>query len=130
MRIRKLHPGWMYRRGDIYMANLNPVRGSEQGGKRPVLVLQNDDGNYHCPTLIVVPMTTQLKKLNLPTHFLIQVSRGLSAPSMLEFEQIRTIDKSRVIGYVGKLSREQMAKVDDFISASLGMHIPESIEAP
>ena len=58
---------WIYRRGDIYLANLNPFKGSEQGGTRPVLVLQNNDGNYYCPTLIVAPITTKLKKLNMPS---------------------------------------------------------------
>jgi mRNA interferase MazF len=61
MRKREIRDGWVYRRGDIYMADLNPFKGSEQGGKRPVLVLQNNDGNIYCPTLIVAPLTTQLK---------------------------------------------------------------------
>ena len=98
MRTRELRPGWFFRRGDIYLANLNPFTGSEQGGTRPVLVLQNNDGNFYCPTLIVAPMTTQIKKLNQPTHYLIKNNRALSAPSMVEFEQIKTIDKSRIKG--------------------------------
>ena len=63
---KEMRPDWIYRRGDIYLANLNPFKGSEQGGTRPVLVLQNNDGNYYCPTLIVAPITTKLKKLNMP----------------------------------------------------------------
>ena len=125
-----LQPGWHFRRGDIYMANLNPFTGSEQGGTRPVLVLQNNDGNFYCPTLIVAPMTTQLKKLNQPTHFLIKHNRALAAPSMVEFEQIKTIDKSRVLSYLRKLTREQLAQVDDYLKVSLGMYIPETVEAP
>ena len=125
-----LRPGWRFRRGDIYMATLNPFKGSEQGGTRPVLVLQNNDGNIYCPTLIVAPMTTQLKKLNQPTHFLIKHNRALAAPSMVEFEQIKTIDKSRVLSYLGKLTREQLAQVDDYLKVSLGMYIPETVEAP
>ena len=99
---------WVYRRGDIYLANLNPFKGSEQGGTRPVLVLQNNDGNFFCPTLIVAPITTKLKKLNLPTH--------------CYFEEVR--------GLPGKMTREQMIRVEDAIRESLGMEIPECVEAP
>ena len=71
-RPRRREPGktkdWVYRRGDIYLANLNPFTGSEQGGTRPILVLQNNDGNIYCPTLIIAPVTTRLKKQDLPTH--------------------------------------------------------------
>lgn len=84
---------WIYRRGDIYLANLNPFKGSEQGGTRPVLVLQNDDGNFYCSTLIVAPLSSKLKKLDLPTHVLLQRGRGLRLTSIVELEQIRTIDK-------------------------------------
>ncbi len=130
MRTRELRPGWHYRRGDIYMANLNPFKGSEQGGTRPVLVLQNNDGNFYCPTLIVAPMTTQLKKLDQPTHYLIRDNSALAAPSMVEFEQITTIDKSRIIGYIGKLTKEQMLEIDDYLRVSLGMFIAYAVEAP
>ena len=130
MREKKLRPDWHFRRGDIYMADLNPFKGSEQGGRRPVLLLQNNDGNYFSKTLIIAPMTTQLKKLDQPTHFLIRDNRALAAPSMVEFEQITTIDKSRVISYIGKLTKEQMVEADDYIKVSLGMYIPETEEAP
>ena len=116
-----LRPGWRFRRGDIYMANLNPFKGSEQGGTRPVLVLQNNDGNIYCPTLIVAPMTTQLKKLNQPTHFLIKHNRALAAPSMVEFEQIKTIDKSRIASYIGTLTDEEMKMIEKALRISLGM---------
>ncbi len=112
------------------MANLNPVKGSEQGGIRPVLVLQNDDGNFHSPTLIVAPLTTQIKKTSLPTHYLIRYNRALAAPSMVSFEQIKTIDKQRIISYLGKLTREQVRDIDDYLKVSLGMNIPETVEAP
>ena len=121
---------WIYRRGDIYLANLNPFKGSEQGGTRPVLVLQNNDGNYYCPTLIVAPITTKLKKLNMPTHCCFEKVRGLDEPSMVSLEQIKTIDKSRVQKYLGKMTREQMREVEDAIRESLGMEIPECVEAP
>ena len=115
MRTRELRPGWFFRRGDVYLANLNPRPGSEQGATRPGLVLQNNDGNFYCPTLIVAPMTTQIKKLNQPTHYLIKNNRALSAPSMVEFEQIKTIDKSRIKGYLGKLTKEQLGEIDDYL---------------
>ena len=121
---------WIYKRGDIYLANLNPFKGSEQGGTRPVLVLQNNDGNYYCPTLIVAPITTKLKKLNMPTHCCFEKVRGLDEPSMVSLEQIKTIDKCRIEKYIGKMTRKQMAKVEDAIRESLGMEIPECVEAP
>ena len=103
---------------------------SEQGGTRPVLVLQNNDGNFYCPTLIVAPITTKLKKLNMPTHCCFEKVRGLPEPSMVSLEQIKTIDKSRVQKYLGKMTREQMREVEDAIRESLGMEIPECVEAP
>ena len=111
------------------MANLNPFTGSEQGGTRPVLVLQNNDGNIYCPTLIIAPITTKLKKQNLPTHCCFETVRGLSKPSMVSLEQIKTIDKSRIKQYLGKLTKEQMTEVEDACKTSLGMVIPECVEA-
>lgn len=122
---------WIYRRGDIYFANLNPFIGSEQGGKRPVLVLQNNDGNFFSSTLIVAPMTTRVyKKQDLPTHYILEKAKGLSYPSIVLLEQIRTIDKRRVIAYMGKVSKEQMSEIDDYIRTSLDLWIPETVEAP
>lgn len=121
---------WIYRRGDIYLANLNPFRGSEQGGTRPVLVLQNNDGNYFCPTLIVAPLSSKLKKINQPTHYLLETARGLRYPSIVELEQIKTIDKMRIIDYIGKVSPEQMQGIEQATQISLGLYIPESVEAP
>ena len=115
---------WFYKRGDIYYATLNPYRGSEQGGHRPVLVVQNDVGNLHSPTLIIAPMTSRVyKKDRLPTHYLVKHARGLKYPSLVLLEQIRTIDKSRVIGYMGKLDTDDMAKIDAMIRTSLGMYL-------
>ena len=125
-----MRKNWVYRRGDIYIANLNPFRGSEQGGTRPVLVLQNNDGNFYCPTLIVAPLSSKLKKTNLPTHFLLKKGHGLYTDSIVELEQIKTIDKSRVQRYIGKITPEQMSGVEDAIRESLGMEIPECVEAP
>ena len=126
----EMRKNWVYLRGDIYIANLNPFRGSEQGGTRPVLVLQNNDGNYYCPTLIVAPLSSKLKKPNLPTHFLLKKGRGLMTDSIVELEQIKTIDKCRIQRYIGKITPEQMSGVEEAIQKSLGMYIPECVEAP
>lgn len=122
---------WVYRRGDIYMANLNPFKGSEQGGTRPVLVLQNNTGNLFCPTLIVAPLTTQVnKKKDQPTHYLLSGVCGLPEDSVALLEQIKTIDKSRIISYIGKVSKEEMRGVNEAIKVSLGIYISEDVEAP
>lgn len=120
-----------YRRGEVYLANLNPYRGSEQGGIRPVLVLQNNVGNIYCPTLIVAPVTSRLeKKPNQPTHCGIGCTVGLPEQSMVMLEQLRTIDKSRVIRFMGKVKPEKMREIDAALEVSLGLHIPEELEAP
>ena len=127
----KLKKDWIYKRGDIYLANLNPIRGSEQGGKRPVVVLQNNVGNFFSTTLIVAPLTSQIdKKRNQPTHVYVGQAKGLEKPSVVQLEHIRTIDKVRVVCYIGKLSRDQMRKVQDACFTSLGYKIPEEMEAP
>ena len=125
-----MRPGWIYKRGDVYWVNLNPFFGSEQGGTRPVVVLQNNDGNIYCPTLIIAPVTSQIKKKNQPTHCYLEEVHGLLYPSMVCLEQIRTIDKSRVIRYIGRLTRKQMKMVDEACLESLGMTFPETVEAP
>ena len=93
---------WVYRRGDIYCADLDPVVGSEQGGIRPVIVIQNDTGNKHAPTLIVATVTTRIhKKANMPTHLVIYDNPAFKEASVVQLEQIRTIDKSRIDNYLG-----------------------------
>ena len=122
---------WSYHRGDIYLANLNPYFGSEQGGVRPVLVLQNNTGNFYCPTLIVAPLTARKdKKPHQPTHFLLNRVKGMDGPSVALLEQIKTIDKRRIRSYLGKINRQQMTGVEEAIEISLGLHIPEDVEAP
>ena len=105
--------------------------GSEQGGIRPVLVLQNNTGNFYCPTLIVAPLTARRsKKPNQPTHDHLKGVRGMDSPSVVLLEQIKTIDKRRIRSYIGKLSREQMDGVNEAIEISLGLYISEDVEAP
>jgi mRNA interferase MazF len=127
----RLRPDWIYKRGDVYWADLNPFFGSEQGGTRPVLVLQNDAGNFFSPTLIVAPMSSQVdKRTDLPTHIVLEHVRGLEGPSLIMLEQLKTIDKRRVRSYAGKLTKEQMAEVEAALTGTLGIYITEAVEAP
>ena len=113
---------WVYCRGDIYCAKLDPVVGSEQGGIRPVIVIQNDTGNKHAPTLIVATVTTRIhKKANMPTHFVIYDNPAFKEASVVQLEQIRTIDKSRLRRYVGSLSRQDMNRIDQALCVSLAV---------
>ena len=121
---------WIYRRGDIYLVDFDPVVGSEQGGVRPGLVLQNDIGNFFSPTMVVAPVTTQLKRLDLPTHVLLENVRGLNATSMAVIEQPKPIDKQRIRRYLGKINKEQMKAVEAAMLIEFGMEIPECVEAP
>ncbi len=113
---------WVYRRGDIYYADLNPVCGSEQGGPRPVVVIQNNAGNAHSPTLIVAMVTTKIqKKATLPTHYAIQNNSAFGNPSVVMLEQIRTIDKSRIDRYLGKVTQKEMSGIDKALVTSLAL---------
>ena len=110
------------KRGDIYYADLSPVVGSEQGGTRPVLIVQNDTGNRHSPTVIAAAITSQTGKARLPTHIGIAGgSVGLSKDSVILLEQIRTIDKKRLREHMGHLDEKQMSMVDDAIAVSFGL---------
>lgn len=109
------------KRGQIYYADLSPVVGSEQGGVRPVLVIQNDVGNRYSPTIIACAVTSQLTKAKLPTHIEIRQGRfGLNKDSVILLEQIRTLDKRRLRECVGELDSEAMRQVDRAILISLG----------
>ena len=108
------------KRGEIYYANLCPVMGSEQGGIRPVIILQNDTGNKFSPTTIVAAITSKGAKAELPTHVGITVE-GLSRKSMVLLEQIRTIDKSRIRDFVGVLDITTMTDIDKAIVVSFGI---------
>ena len=109
------------KRGDIFYADLSPVVGSEQGGTRPVLIVQNDIGNKHSPTTIVASITTRKTKANLPTHVWLNSECGLPKESMVELEQLRTVDKKRLSGFRGTVSKEVMKEVDMAIKISLGV---------
>ncbi len=110
------------KRGDIYYADLSPVVGSEQGGVRPVLVIQNDIGNKYSPTVIVTAITSRLTKSKLPTHIdIFSADVGLSKNSVILLEQIRTIDKTRLRERLGHLDEAMMQAVNNAISVSFGL---------
>ena len=109
------------KRGDLYYADLSPVVGSEQGGIRPVLVVQNDVGNKYSPTVIAAAVTSKINKAKLPTHIeLPSESYGLARDSVILLEQIRTLDKRRLKERIGELNELTMSKVDKAILISLG----------
>lgn len=111
------------RRGDIFYAELNPVIGSEQGGTRPVLVISNNTGNRHSPTVIIAPITSRTHtKAKLPTHTEVQDFDKLDKDSIILLEQIRTIDKQRLKQYMGLLPDNIMAKVDKALAISISLN--------
>lgn len=113
---------WRYRRGDIYLANLNPFKGSEQGGKRPVLVIQNNTGNRFSGTVIIAAISVQPGKVRgQPTHYTLPPVGVLKTACIVQLEQIRTIDKSRIMKYYGRVPMERMREINRAIKLSLGI---------
>lgn len=111
----------MIKRGELYYADLSPVIGSEQGGVRPVLIVQNDVGNKYSPTIIAAAVTSKINKAKLPTHIeLSAIEYGLIKDSVVLLEQIRTIDKRRLKERIGELPENTMTKVDNALLISLG----------
>ena len=109
------------RRGEIFYADLGETVGSEQYGVRPVLIIQNDKGNENGPTTVVVGITSKLKKMHLPTHLYLGKRFGLSKESVLLAEQIITLDRQRIKGYIGTVDNVTMERVEEAIEISLGM---------
>jgi mRNA-degrading endonuclease toxin of MazEF toxin-antitoxin module len=125
---RLLIQNWKFQRGDIFFTRFDNAIGSEQSGNRPAVVLQNDVGNFYSPTLIVATLTSKAaKKYTQPTHCLL-VNEFLSVPSIVQAEQIFTVDKSRVLKYLGHLTPEEMSRVDDAVRASLALNPMGSIQ--
>ena len=119
---RDPQPAQTVRRGDIFYADLSPVVGSEQGGLRPVLIIQNDVGNRYSPTVIAAAITSRMGKTKLPTHIDVYADRvGLSKDSVILLEQIRTLDKRRPRERIGALKPETMARVGEAVKVSLGI---------
>ena len=110
------------RRGDIFYADLSGTVGSEQGGVRPVLVIQNDIGNRSSNTIIAAAITSKVKRLDMPTHSKLGKRFGLAEDSIVLLEQIRTIDKKRLREHMGRLDEAMMDQVDDAIAVSFGLH--------
>ena len=117
------------RRGDIYYADLNPVVGSEQGDTRPVLVVQNNTGNRHSPTIVVAPITCNMNKKPMPTHVTIPHISGLAKDSLALVEQIRTIDRSRLCEYIGRIGDGIQSKVDEALAVCVGIDTSNSKKA-
>ena len=116
------------KRGDIYYADLSPVVGSEQGGVRPVLIVQNDLGNKFSPTVIAAAITSQKDKSRLPTHIELNSQNcGLAKDSVVLLEQIRTIDKRRLKEHMGRLDEASMTSIDKALSISFGLNTTENI---
>ena len=110
------------KRGDIYYADLSPVVGSEQGGMRPVLIVQNDMGNRYSPTVIAAAITSRKFKTELPTHIRVSADGcGLAKDSIVLLEQVRTIDKTRLREHMGALGTDEMGRIDRALSVSLGL---------
>ena len=121
--------GWVFRRGDLYLANLGKPVGSKQGGVRPIVVLQNDIGNFYAPTITHAPLTSKVeKKISQPTHYKLKRARGLERPSMVLAEQLDTCDKCCIIRYIGRVSKAQMRGIAECVQAQLGYYIPEGTE--
>lgn len=123
------------KRGDIYYADLSPVVGSEQGGMRPVLIIQNDIGNKYSPTVIAAAITSRMGKAKLPTHIDIYAAKvGLARDSVVLLEQVRTLDKRRLKEKMGHLDGEMMQEIDNAIAVSLGLlphgeKLPRSVQS-
>ena len=110
------------KKGDLYFADLSPVTGSEQGGVRPVLVVQNDVGNKYSPTIIVAAITSKKNKADLPTHVAIDADgNGLSKNSIILMEQLRPIDKRRLKERIGTIDKTRLPEVNEALSVSLGI---------
>lgn len=110
------------KRGDVFFADLSPVVGSEQGGTRPVLIIQNDIGNRFSPTVIIAAITAQIQKAKLPTHVEIDAKKyGFERDSVILLEQLRTIDKSRLTDRITHLDEELMERVDKALRISVGL---------
>ena len=109
------------KRGELYYADLSPVVGSEQGGIRPVLVVQNDIGNKYSPTIIAAAITSKINKAKLPTHIELPSAYGLAKDSVILLEQIRTLDKHRLRERAGQITPEDQKRVDQALDVSLGL---------
>jgi len=114
------------KRGEMYFADLSPAVGSEQGGFRPVLIIQNDTGNRFSPTVVIAPLTGKTKRTEMRTHYPLPVGSGLEVPSIVLLEQVRAIDKRRLDKRIGRLNEKIMKGIDRAIAVSMGLHYEEN----
>lgn len=117
------------KKGEIYYADLNPTVGSEQKGERPVVILQNHLGNKYSPTTIIAPLTKIIKKENLPTHIFIRNNEYLKYDSIILLEQIRTIDKSRLLSYMGELKNYELNNVNNALVSTFDFDVIEYLKS-
>ncbi len=116
------------KRGEIYLAELDPVIGSEQGGRRPVIIIQNDMGNLHSPTVIAVPLTGSTRKPALPTHVALSAGEaGLARPSVVLCEQVRTLEKSRLSRLLGTIDARRLMQVERALAISMELHAESGV---
>lgn len=122
----------IYHKGDIYIADLGSTYGHEQSGIRPVVIMQNDVGNFFSPTVSVVPLTSKDKKPDQPTHYRLDAGKYsfLKVSSIALCEAPRTLDKRLLKKYLGRLDREDLERVDDALAAHFGYHVPDAVDAP
>ena len=122
----------IYHKGDVYIAKLGENYGHEQSGTRPVIIMQNDVGNYFAPTVTIVPLTSKDKKPDQPTHYRLEVEKYpyLKTSSTVLCESPRTLDKRLLKKYLGKLDKKDLAEIDKALAAHIGYQIPDAVEAP
>ena len=111
-----------FKRGQVWYCNLDGIKGSEQGGIRPVLIISNDIGNKHAPVVTIAIITSKRTKAKLPTHIWLSTYCGLTVNSLVELEQVRTIDKSRLLQYLGEIQKGEQRLVDEAIKISFGVN--------
>ena len=121
---------FIYRKGDVFLADLGIPHGSEQGGRRPVVIIQNDDGCVYSPTVTMVPMTTAIRKPFQKSRYILRYSDCIRYRSMVEAEQIQTIDKDRIIRRIGHLDPRDISGIEETMRNHFGFDIPDCIEAP
>lgn len=110
------------KRGQVWYCNLDGIKGSEQGGVRPVLIISNDIGNKHAPVVTIAIITSKHTKAKLPTHIWLSTYCGLTVNSLVELEQVRTVDKSRLLQYLGEIQKGEQRLVDEAIKISFGVN--------
>ena len=111
-----------FKRGQVWYCNLEGIKGSEQGGIRPVLIISNDIGNKHAPVVTIAIITSKHTKAKLPTHIWLSTYCGLTVNSLVELEQVRTVDKSRLLQYIGEIQKGEQRLVDEAIKISFGVN--------